>query len=116
MTSEGLVVTRQQLAEIIDSYDYLMKREIAAIQVLFEKEGLLVVRRGEVEKNAKTVAELFREYDEWKQIFRDGAMGNQEAYAKARDTRGYFENGKWVRVSDLLGKEEKREAWNERKV
>jgi hypothetical protein len=53
-----------------------------------------------IEDKAKTLAELFVEYDRWKNLFRKGAMGNQQAYAEARDTRKYFEEGKWVLLED----------------
>jgi hypothetical protein len=52
----------------------------------------------------KTLAQLFKEYGDWKQTFRQGALGNQEAYAKARDTRKYFEETKWVDVDVLKQK------------
>jgi hypothetical protein len=55
----------------------------------------------ELLKQAKTLAELLNDYQNWKSLFRAGTMGNQQAYNLARDTRIKFEEGKWVSVEAL---------------
>ena len=35
---------------------------------------------GTIRQKAKTLAELFIEYDRWKNLFRKGAMGNQQPF------------------------------------
>jgi len=54
-----------------------------------------------LESKAKTIYELMQARKEWLQDFSDGALGNQEAYARARDTRYLFEQGvKWVPLKE----------------
>jgi len=52
------------------------------------------------EKRPCSLGELLALYDTWKQIFRAGAYGHQESYDVARDTRSWFEQGKWLKVEE----------------
>jgi len=56
----------------------------------------------EIKKHAKSSREIERVIVQWRETFRKGAMGNQEAYAEARDTREELERSQWVRVEDAL--------------
>jgi hypothetical protein len=60
-----------------------------------------------LEDKAKTIYELMQKRKEWLEDFSAGALGNQEAYARARDNRSLYEQGvKYVPVVDA----QKREA------
>ncbi len=51
-------------------------------------------------QKAKTIKELEKDLEQWRKLFSQGAGGNQEAYAKARDMRPRFEEDKWIRLED----------------
>jgi len=50
----------------------------------------------------KTILELVALHDAWKRTFREGSMGNHDAYNTARDTRHLFEEEKWIPVKGLV--------------
>ena len=56
----------------------------------------------DLEKKAKTPLEIEKMVKEHIAIFRRGAMGDQDAYNEARDTRYLIEEDKWVRLEDAL--------------
>jgi hypothetical protein len=54
-----------------------------------------------LEDTAKTIYELMQKRKEWLEDFSAGALGNQEAYARARDNRSLYEQGvKYVPLVD----------------
>lgn len=54
-----------------------------------------------IESKAKTIYELTQKRKEWLEDFSKGALGNQEAYTRARDTRSDFEQGvKYVKLEE----------------
>jgi len=56
----------------------------------------------EKKASPKTILELIALHDAWKRTFREGAMGNHDAYNLARDTRHHFEEELWIPVKGLV--------------
>jgi len=57
-----------------------------------------------INQKALSANEIVLMADDWRRLFKKGAMGNKEAYNKARDTRAEIEEPRWIHVSVL-------EAW-----
>jgi hypothetical protein len=62
-------------------------------KILRELDGL-------VKDHAKTLPELMQMVDDWIKTFQEGVMGHQDAYNKARDSRKFIEESKWVVVGE----------------
>lgn len=65
-------------------------------------------------KEAKTIFELTTMLNNWHETFRQGASGNQQKYAEARDARKFFEEKQWVPLDYHNGKIQKLEADNQK--
>lgn len=57
----------------------------------------------QIRKHAKTTMEIRSLYEQWYRVFHEGVMGNQEAYAQARDSRKELEKPNWVSMDVVLG-------------
>lgn len=55
-----------------------------------------------IESKAKSISEIVQKRNQWLEDFKNGALGNQEAYARARDNRPLFEfHSKWVPLEEV---------------
>jgi hypothetical protein len=63
----------------------------------------------DLDSKSETISSLTHRRKEWLEDFKNGALGNQEAYARARDNRGNLEFlARWVPLE--VAKEAVKEA------
>lgn len=55
-----------------------------------------------IREKAKTPLDIEKYVQEWRETFRSGTLGNHRDYAKARDTRHFIEQERWVPEKHVL--------------
>jgi hypothetical protein len=106
MTCEGLVVTYQQLVDLLSQKNWGYTESQWIVDVL-EKEGLVVVRRSEIEKNAKTLSQVVNTCD----FIRNSQCKSCFGQCEFEGTEHF--KGKWVRVD--LSERARGPIWDFRK-
>lgn len=107
MVSEGsAVVTRKEIIEILRNDNSVFANMALDFFDELRELGLVVVRRSELEKNAKTFGEISNERDNElnkiaaKHYHGNGVVSDREILVATNEAKQY--NPKWVRVGLLL--------------